>query len=266
MNHFVWPTIVLGVIAFLAGSHLDEKLKVRSSRTAVVIVCVVCALPGVSFAAYYTKLLGEPIWLYRFRAVPGTELAAAGMGLLAGYIHHARLKHPILRRQLRAFTAPTLLAIALFAPYVKPIIRPLRLDPAAERWENGVCLQSTASTCGPASAATILRTLGGHASEFELARDSYTYAGGTENWYLARAIRGRGHNVEFTKLQISSDEIPTQAVAGVKLDHGSGHFISVIGRNGETFTVADPLSGKFAATQGELRQQYRFTGFFLLIK
>jgi len=258
--------MLFGAAAFMLGGRLEGKLISKRTRVYFIIFAVLCAMPGVCFAAYYTKLLGEPVWLYKFRAVSGTEMAAAGMGLLAGFIHHARLKHPALHRQLRSSTVPALFAIALLVPYVKPVVRPLRMDQAAERWENGVCLQSTPSTCGPASAATILRTLGEQTTEFELAKDSFTYAGGTENWYLARAIRKRGHPVEFAKLDQLTDVFPTSAIAGVKLDQGTGHFIAVLSREGDTYTAHDPLAGKFTATLPELRQNYRFTGFFLHIK
>ena len=64
-----------------------------------------------------------------------------------------------------------------------------------DQWDGGACLQSTPSTCGPASIATILRSLGFPASEREVARNAFTYAGGTEAWYLARYVRSQGLNV-----------------------------------------------------------------------
>src|SRR6478609_1444846 len=180
MNHLLWPTLLLAAALFWLGITAARKLTSSGHRLGFLIAATTLAVPGILFAAYYTKLLGEPIWLYRFRVLPGTELTAAGVGLLAGFVHQARHKYPFWKKQLRTYTVPAILAVVVFAPYAKPLIRPLNRSLLTEQWKDGVCLQSTPSTCGPASAATILKSLRREVTEAELAHDSLTYAGGTE--------------------------------------------------------------------------------------
>ena len=266
MNHMLWPTALLATALFWLGTTAEQKLVGDPLRPLFVVLAALISLPGLLFAAYYTKLLGEPIWLYQFRAMPGTELTAAGFGLLAGFIHQARQKHTLLKRQLRAFTMPAIFAVVLTAPYIKPMLRPVDAQQFQEWWEDGVCIQSTPSSCGPASAATITRSLGQTIPEADLARESLTYAGGTENWYLVRALRQHGFKVEFQMVLPDAQEFPTSAIAGVRLAQGTGHFIALIGRDGTNYIVGDPLTGRLTASLSELQSEYKFTGFFLVIK
>lgn len=266
MNPLFWPTALLATMLFVLGARAEALLTVRAQRLTFLAGAAVLAVPGLIFAAYYTKLLGEPIWLYRFRAIRGTELSAAGVGLIAGFLHHLRHKHPALRRQLRTLTLPAILAILLGAPYLKPLLRPLNPARLGEQWKDGACLQTTPSTCGPASAATILRALGREGTEAELARDSLTYAGGTENWYLARALRQRGVDVTFQFVAPDSPHFPTPAIAGVKLPQGSGHFIALVRQVGTNYLGSDPLTGAFHSPLTGLQSSYRFTGFFLILR
>jgi hypothetical protein len=266
MNHMLWPTALCAALLFWIGLKAEQKIASPVNRKLFVFAATVLAAPGILFAAYYTKLLGEPIWLYEFRALPYTELTAAGVGLIAGFVHQARNKHPFIKRQLRALTVPAILVVILAAPYVKPILRPLDRTQLHENWKDGVCLQSTPSTCGPASAATIIRSQRKKVTEAELADESLTYAGGTENWYLVRALRKRGFDPEFKRVAPDAQQFPTPTVAGVKLPQGTGHFIALLSYDGTNYVASDPLTGRFTATLTELKSDYRFTGFFLVVK
>ena len=266
MNHMLWPTGIAAVILFWIGRRAEQRLHARSSRIFFLIAAVLTALPAALIAAYYTKLLGEPIWLYEFRATYGTEVTAAGGGVLAGFLHELRNRYPLLQRQFRKFTVPVIFMLVLIVPYIKPIFRPLGGQQFQNRWEDGVCIQSTPSSCGPASAATIAHLLGKDVEEADLARESLTYAGGTENWYLVRALRKRGFTATFLKVSPAADEFPSPAIAGVKLAHGAGHFIALLGKNGTNYIVGDPLTGRLVAPLSQIRSEYRFTGFFLVVK
>jgi predicted double-glycine peptidase len=130
------------------------------------------------------------------------------------------------------------------------------------------------STCGPASAATLLNVLGHPASEQELARESFTSRGGTENWYLARALRRRGLDVAFELRptvdgvlpSVIPDDIPSLAIAGVLLPGRAGHFIAILGSDGDSVTFADPIDGKHTMTRAQLLERYHFTGFFMVVR
>src|SRR5205085_2364911 len=111
---------------------------------------------------------------YRIRAVPGSELLTSLAGVLAGWAQVRMVPHLRLSPVGKRFLVPVMLGFALSLPYLKPLLRPLHPDALREEWKGEVCLQSTSSTCGPAAAATIVRRLGGHLSERELATEAFT--------------------------------------------------------------------------------------------
>jgi ABC-type bacteriocin/lantibiotic exporter with double-glycine peptidase domain len=158
-----------------------------------------------------------------------------------------------------------LLALLLI-PYSKPWLGPLDLSRLSDHCEGTVCLQSTLSTCGPSSAATILKSLGWQTSERELATECHTYQGGTESWYLARAIRARGFHARFLIQSADHDSVPSGAIAGVVLRGGGGHFIAVLSQTPEEVVIGDPMKGKLVIDRKDLRQLYRFTGLFLIVE
>lgn len=268
MNPFFWPTLALAVILFWLGQRLFERTRNRTARAALWILAVGAALPGFVFAIYYTKLLGEPLWLYRFRAIPGSELSAAGLGLLTGFLQASRSHSQRFKRLTSAVGIPVILGFVLCAPYLKPLLRPLLLTNSPNDLSEGVCRQSTPSTCGPASAVTLAHRTGIELNEHDLARASFTSAGGTENWYLVRALRARGLQPEFMRLEANPASLPSPAIAGVKLKYatGTGHFIPILGETNGQYQIGDPMRGLETMTLQRLCELYDFTGFFILIK
>ena len=212
-----------------------------------VAVGILAAAPAVLFACYYLRLLDNAAWFYNLRAVPYVELAGAGAGLLAGVVQ-GRLAVPV----------GALLLILV--PHLKPLLAPLDHSRLRDRCEGEVCLQSTPSTCGPASAAAVLRRLGIPATERELAVEARSSASGTEIWYLARALRARGVDAVA---RIAPGEIVAPSIAGVVLPANAGHFVAVLRQTPAEVTVMDPLRGLTVIPRGELGRRYRFTGFFL---
>jgi len=265
MNPFFWLTAATSVVFYWLGSKLNHASNTPLHVILLWMAALVLAFPALAFALYYTGWLGEPLWLYRFRTMPGSELSAAGLGLLAGVIQTNREAWPRFRKFTSRLGVPTLLAVIVFVPYLKPLARPVRLPDAPNGWSDEVCKQSTPSTCGPASAATLTRLAGKPVEEYELARECFTSESGTENWYLARALKRRGMHVEFLKSSADFEQLPWPAIAGVKT-HGSGHFIPILGKEGTSYIVGDPMVGREVKSLTELREEYQFTGFFLIVK
>jgi hypothetical protein len=58
---------------------------------------------------------------------------------------------------------------------------------------------------------------------------------------------------------------PLPAIIGVRLRSGSGHFIAVLGREGEAFVIGDPLDGRKTLPLERLRRRYTLTGFRLYL-
>ena len=127
-------------------------------------------------------------------------------------------------------------------------------------------MQSSESSCGPASAATLLRLAGVTATEQEIARASYTTRRGTENWYLIRTMRRLGLQVDYRIQAADVNALPYPAIVGVRLNGsiGPGHFIAVLGKSGDKYIMGDPMRGREEVEAKELLHRYYFTGFSMV--
>jgi len=188
--------------------------------------------------------------------------SGCGLGFIAGLVHSWWQPESFGEKAV----VPSVLLVLVLIPFVKPLLDPLDLSQLKDRMDGEVCLQSTFSTCGPASAATILRAFGEEATERQLASECLTSRGGTEVWYIARALQRRGFDPKVVIQSGDSENWPSPAIAGVVLRGGAGHFIAVMNSAGDLVTIADPLKGKFVFTRAELRNRYHFTGFFLVVR
>lgn len=253
-----WSGISSAILACAAFfvAHWWAMRQCARCRVILAVVAVLAALPGLSFAAYYLHVIPERAWYYDFRSIVGIEVLMVWIGVAGGMVAS------VLPRVLRALPmAAVVVCVAL--PLVKPLVGPL--GPLKDEWRDGVCLQSTPSTCGPAALATVISDLGGNTGEEELAKAAHTYDHGTEAWYLARAARVRGYDVRF---DIGSGGFHPDgglpAVVGVMIG-ARGHFIAVLGREGEKFIVGDPLVGRELLTLEQMEQRWDFTGFHMRV-
>ena len=246
------PTFLLACGWFAAGEYCYPKWP-RLSLAIGVLLALPCAL-GIF---YYSHMLDHALWYFELRTVPWIELTFSGIGFLGGAVY----RWVDAETRMGRLAVPALFAVIMLIPFMKPILEPLKVAALEDKCKGNVCLQSSGSTCGPASAATLLRGLGIPATERELAIESYTYPGGTEAWYLARAIRRKGADAEFV---FTDDTLPSPSIAGVRM--GGGHFIAIERATQEAVTFVDPLTGESTATPAELRARYRFTGFFLQVR
>lgn len=257
MNFLGLAAVISSVIAFAATFTI---LRSRKAGVRALFLCGFAALsvPALWFDVYYLHILPEREWFYVLRSWPGSEFLVVFPGCAGGALA-ALLPRVLLVLPLSA------LLVAGLVPYVKPLAGPIPAGAFRDHSEGDICLQSTPSTCGPASVTTILRKLGVRATEEEVARAAFSYAGGTEAWYLARYVRSRGLSPEFVFRRNFSltDERP--AMVGVRL--GSvGHFIAVLDYQDDKVTIADPLRGEERLSLAELNRRYQFTGFCMIIR
>lgn len=246
---------ILAILGFIAAHRFALKVSLKS-RLVLLALAVVLAVPGASFAIYYAHLFPEPDWYYQFRSIRGTELLMVFVGLAGG------VAAAILPRALLVLPLLGVAAIAV-APIIKPLTGPIPAGLLVQKWKDGICLQSTPSTCGAASLATILTYLGKDTTEEQVAVEAHSYSGGTEAWYLARAARARGVEVQYNFTQGFSSESPFPAIVGVKLGP-IGHFIPILKREVDKYLIGDPLKGRELLTQDQLLRRYEFTGFRML--
>jgi hypothetical protein len=254
VNPALVPTILLAIVLFFVGTKVQKRYPVLAAAIGVML-----AVPATLALLYYTHLFDHWRWFYQARSLSFSELSFAGIGFLGGTIFSWQEPETWRERSV----LPLFTAVFLFVPFMKSLLDPLDLNRLQDRCNGSVCLQSTFSTCGPASAATILRSYGQNVTERELAIESLTYRGGTEAWYLARALRRRENQAEF--IFSSANSFPYPAIAGVRLRGGEGHFIAVLNVTDSAVTVVDPLSGEATIPLSALRKRYEFTGFFLKV-
>jgi len=260
------PVVLLNLLSagvlFWLGSVLGKKAASRTTRVWLLLVSIVLAAPGLLFVLYYTHLFDSAAWFYRFRVVALTEFLPGGIGLLAGVLN-SWLEPESLGEKL---VAPAALAVLVLISFVKPLLDPIELARLSDRCEGEVCMQSTFSTCGPSSAATLLKAYGRNASERQLAGECLTSRGGTEIWYIARAFKRRGFRTQVLIQPLDGLSPPSPAIAGVVLPGGAGHFIAILSQSANEVTIGDPMKGKLVVKRAELQDHYRFTGFFLVVQ
>lgn len=131
---------------------------------------------------------------------------------------------------------------------------------------DGVCLQQTDYTCGPAAAVTALRKLGLPANEGQIAiwSQSSKYVG-TEPDVLAQALRSHfgsyGLDARFRCFEnVTNLKTAGLTLAVVKYDFMEDHFVTVLGVSDRDITVGDPLNGKTVYPCDEFVKRWRFTG------
>jgi|SRR5579863_896751 peptidase C39-like protein len=258
---FAMLTLLGTAVLFFCGSFLGKKAGSRLSKIVLLSIGIFLAGPGLLFVFYYTHLFDDAAWFYRFRILPFTEFLPAGLGLLAGVLN-SWFEPESLGEKL---VFPAALSVLVLIPFVKPLLDPIELHRLRDRCEGEVCMQSTFSTCGPSSAATLLKEFGQTSSEKELARECLTSRGGTEIWYIARAFERRGFRVRVLIQPPDRLSPPSRAIAGVVLPGGAGHFIAMMSETPEEVTIGDPMKGKLVVRRADLKNYYRFTGFFLVI-
>lgn len=244
-------------VAAFGIAHRMLCQKTLAARCVFFGTFAILSIPALLFTSYYFHFLPEMAWFYTMRSWTGSELLVIFLGGAGG------AAATLIPRWLMLLPLLGTMGLAI-VPYLKPVMNPLDLGSSEEKWDGDACLQSTASTCGPASTASILKYLGVDASEREIARAAFTSASGTEAWYLARYVRNRGFATRFYFEPTFSVPVGFPAMVGVRI-RGYGHFIAVLDVSGKEVTYVDPLSGKAHLPVSEFLQRYVFTGFRMIV-
>jgi hypothetical protein len=248
--------LLASIVAF-AGTWRLVKPWPTGRKLLALVLSTLLSIPSLLFAVYYLHVLPEEAWFYELRSWPGSEFLAVFAGCAGGCVAS------FLPNLLMGFPLFGVIALAS-TPFLKPLLSPLAPDVFRDQWKDGVCLQSTLSTCGPASVCTILASQGAKVSEREMAREAFSYTGGTEAWYLARAARARGLWSRFYFGETFAPDVPLPAMVGVR--HGRmGHFIAVLSIKEGIVTFADPLEGKKQMALPDFLRRFKFSGFHLSI-
>jgi len=131
---------------------------------------------------------------------------------------------------------------------------------------DGVCLQTTPYTCGPASSVTALRKIGIDAKESELGLAMYTSpALGTpgdvvsdvlQNRYASQGLRCSYRH--FDSVDEMRGTLPVVAI--VRYGFMCDHYVAVLEVSDAAVTVGDPLIGKVRYSRHDFEQKWRAMG------
>ncbi len=216
----------------------------HSNELVWAILCSIMALPALSFALYYLHILEPPIAYIQFRAIPYIEILSSLIGITIGYFID------------KSLIINTLLAsIVILVPFLKPIVSPIKQE-LPNKWADKICLQSGWSTCGAASLATIFQFYDIPKTEQEIAHKSHSCASGTEIWYLIRFAKQHGLEVNYLKINRLND-VKIPSILGTTLSGGVGHFITLLGKEGENYVIGEPLKGKLTVSETEFKKNYK---------
>jgi hypothetical protein len=155
-------------------------------------------------------------------------------------------------------------------PFLAPMFNRSQLAQLHTRIDaDGVCLQNTGYTCGPAAAVTALRKLGFPAEEGEIAVLSQTSSfTGTPPDLLAEALQqryGRDGLIADYRFFKNLDELQQAGLtlAVVKFSFMVDHYVTVLKVNDFAVTVGDPLNGIQIISRGDFLNEWRFCGIVL---
>lgn len=257
-NGLFIPCLGISIGLFFVSQRIWQKLLSVRVKGLFFLLCLLAAGPGALMIVYYFHILDKLAWFYQFRSIPYTELLLAGIGLPAGILASVGGKARLVSRPFIF----TLMLIAVSIPFLKPILTPLDYTVLEEKFNGEIALQSSCATCGPACAVTLLRHFGIAATERAIAMECHTYVGGTEIWYIARALRKRGLVCEFVICDRQQEAVPYPAIAGI--DMGTGHFITILDKVEGMYHVGDPLVGRQDIEADRIYEKLPLTGFFLV--
>lgn len=259
-------------------------------------IALICALAGVGLGLWFSRLR-NPYWMigyfipiflifvfvigFRFPTLlftPPFSWLLIGIKKFAifGFITTMVLTTPLSRLPSRRnrIMISTLMVVIVFFMSLWPILTPIidrnklaHLTTQIDR--NGICIQSTDYTCGPASAVTALHKLGLAADEGEIAILSCTsFQEGTPTDMLADGLQRKYSNAGLIVECRAFKNIAELKQAGltlavIKYSFMVDHWVSVMEVKDSEVIIGDPLGGLRHLSYDDFSQQWRFIGIVL---
>jgi len=268
------PDLLFAISVMLATStaifFLDCRLLQKPSRWLTILI----ALLGTGGLVLHAIYLNENAHLVRL--IPSANVIVWGnfspifTALLAA-LAWRKMRAPLWQRAL-ACTA--LFGICIYQAYAHLLGHPPRLSP--DRWTNGICRQSTTSTCSAAATATLLAQYGIHTTESEMANLCLTRTRGTTALGIYRGLKIKSQS-HVQILQGSLDQLLAQhrpAVISIGLSHndpagvglpiGNSHSVVLLNENPiGTLEIADPFAGLQTWKRDQLEAAWQHEAFVL---
>lgn len=173
------------------------------------------------------------------------------------------------KRRQKYFLSVLATAMVLYytlPPFLEPALFRSRLEKLETWMEDGVCLQTTCYTCGPAAAVTALAQFDIPAEESSLAIEAKTSRRfGTSTEPLMAAIKRlygqqgiQCRYRHFDSIEQMKDVCPV--IAQVKYRFMVDHYLCVLEVHEDSVVVGDPLSGKADLAYEEFAEKWRNVG------
>ena len=258
----VISVIVLGVLAGRFAGRLREPYWLIGYLLPVAVL-------GILIAAKFNhsiNFLPPFCWFVTGRARFVTIALVATVSLIT-LLPHIRGKY---QKILVSSLIAVFVSLLSILPFLAPVLIEKKLSNLATTFApDGVCLQSSNYTCGPAAAVTALQKLGLTANEGEIAILSHTIPIiGTLPKCLRNAIQSRyanqGLQSEYRRFEsVSQLKNAGVILAVMKSAILSDHCVAVLDVTDNTVKIADPVSGRLTLSYEQFAKAWRFSGIVL---
>jgi hypothetical protein len=260
------------------------------------IISLFCALAGVALGRCFSRMR-NPYWTIgyfiplilvfayalafhvpKILFMPPFSWMLLGIKKFAvfGFVATMLLTTPLSRvpqKSSRILISLLMVVIVFFMgiwPFIAPMVDRKQLSHLNTRIDSdGVCLQSTDYTCGPAAAVTALRKLGLPAEEGHIAILSCTsFQEGTPIDLLADGLK-REYTASGLSVECRAfDNIAELKQAGLTLAvirYGFlvDHWVTVLGVTDSEVVIGDPLGGVGRFSHADFAKKWRFIGLVL---
>jgi len=130
---------------------------------------------------------------------------------------------------------------------------------------TGVCLQSSAYSCGPAAAASLLHLHGVAATEREMAIECVTRAGmgGSSECGLMRGLRRKLPGREVRIAACRFEELPLPCLASLRMNLLFGHAVVVTAAGPGGVELIDPASGRTGMSREAFEKEWTGSAIFV---
>ncbi len=170
---------------------------------------------------------------------------------------------------LAVFAGLSIVRFSVLPALLPAFNRTLLLNLKTSLDRDGVCLQSTGYTCGPASAVTALRRLGLPAEEGEIAVWARTTSmAGTPPDVLAETLREHyGSRGLTTTLRYFKNILELKqaglSIAIIKHDFLEDHYVTILSVTDTNVVTGDPLNGLTTYSYNDFAKMWRYSGIVL---
>jgi predicted double-glycine peptidase len=262
----LWLAAFVSLLWALAGSGLGWWFSRRRSPYWMIGYFIPIVLVFVFVVAFYV-----PAVLF----TPPVSWLMLGLKKFAvfGFVATMVLTTPLSRlanRRDRVMVGLLMAAIVFYMaiwPFLAPAVDRRQLAGLKTSMDaNGVCLQTTDYTCGPAAAVTALRKLGLPADEGQVAILSCTsFQEGTPTDLVADALqREYGKDGLTVKCRVFKNIAELKqaglTLAVIKYGFMVDHWVAVLEVTDSEVVVGDPLSGLCRLPYEKFLKKWRFIG------